>query len=318
MGFHQSENSTQLKIVINGGLGDILLISPFVRYFYEQKKYKQILCFVPKGSEQIFDKNPFVDKVIPCRSRDLLLWAYPENSADVFAPYIDVNFKKDKSIFTDAEMVYHQGFNLKNEYMIDQMGKYYSIELEKKRPEIFYSEEDAATAEAFIQKIKTVPECRVMLVNSRSKLPEKDYPDDLLFETVKAIKVKYGDEIVILDQNNIGLIREYTAGCDKMFTVRQSAALYERIDLIVTVESFPGHLAYAAGTDAIVLFGPSNPSAYGHPDNLNFRPSDCPPCSDSARRKNCSFSKCMTDIRPSMLVDCIDKIFLKIRPKGIF
>jgi len=43
-------------------------------------------------------------------------------------------------------------------------------------------------------------------------------------------------------------------------------------------EGGPIHLAHAVGTKSIALFGPTNPTLYGYPDNINIYNQKCPSC----------------------------------------
>ncbi|MCK9545063.1 MAG: hypothetical protein M0R03_23855, partial [Novosphingobium sp.] len=38
------------------------------------------------------------------------------------------------------------------------------------------------------------------------------------------------------------------------------------------------HLAHSLGTKSVVLFGPTNPTLYGYPDNFNIYYEKCPSC----------------------------------------
>jgi ADP-heptose:LPS heptosyltransferase len=87
--------------------------------------------------------------------------------------------------------------------------------------------------------------------------------------------------------------------------LRRSAALFKRMSCVVTVDSFPGHLAAAVNTPAVVLFGPSNPQAFGHKNNINIRTSECPVCANTLRIKQCKKPKCLEDIPPALIVEKI-------------
>jgi ADP-heptose:LPS heptosyltransferase len=73
----------------------------------------------------------------------------------------------------------------------------------------------------------------------------------------------------------------------------QLAALYRHLAAVVTVDSFPAHLAAALGVPAVVLFGPSNSACWGHPGQVLLRPTDCPPCFDTGRLSQCARHRCI-------------------------
>ena len=53
----------------------------------------------------------------------------------------------------------------------------------------------------------------------------------------------------------------------------QLAGLLSRVDLMVGNDSGPGHIAAAAGTSTVILFGPTDPEIWGppHPNSVHLR-----------------------------------------------
>ncbi len=101
-------------------------------------------------------------------------------------------------------------------------------------------------------------------------------------------------------------------------TLRQSVALLQRCDLLITNDSAPTHLGSAAGTRVLTLFGSTTPefgfAPYGPKGRSLGIELDCRPCTDHGRHR-CpeKHFRCMRDLSP-------DRVFseamsmLEIRP----
>jgi 3-deoxy-D-manno-octulosonic-acid transferase/heptosyltransferase-1 len=78
-------------------------------------------------------------------------------------------------------------------------------------------------------------------------------------------------------------------------TLRDLAYLYRLSSLLITTDSGPMHIAAAAGTPVIALFGPTDPSRtgpYGIGHTVIRKELSCSPCF----LKKCDTIKCMNDI----------------------
>jgi 3-deoxy-D-manno-octulosonic-acid transferase/heptosyltransferase-1 len=78
-------------------------------------------------------------------------------------------------------------------------------------------------------------------------------------------------------------------------TLRELACIYREAALLVTTDSGPMHLAAAAGTPVVALFGPTDPARtgpYGPGHRIIRKGLSCSPCF----RKRCETPRCMTDI----------------------
>ena len=78
-------------------------------------------------------------------------------------------------------------------------------------------------------------------------------------------------------------------------TLRDLAYLYRLSSLLITTDSGPMHIAAAAGTPVVALFGPTDPSRtgpYGMGHTVIRKELACSPCF----QKKCDSMKCMLDI----------------------
>ncbi|MCP4219103.1 MAG: glycosyltransferase family 9 protein [bacterium] len=298
--FLKDNNNDSLRMVINGGMGDHLLATPFIRHFKKSGKYRHISCAVHRNSQELFDRNPYIDSLIPCAGNDLFIWALPEKGFDVFAPYIDVEDIDNVEDIHNVKTSHVFSFNLGKTTVVRQMCDYYGIALEDEYLEVFTADEDDAWAAGFVEQWAGR---KLIYINTFSRMENKDYPLPLWQQVVEGLKSEYGDEAVIIEFPREGKQLDGTYRLPGIPGLRRSAALFKQMDCIVTVDSFPGHLAAALGKPGVVLFGPSNPAAFGHEGNINIRTGECDVCANTSRMRQCKKPKCLEEIPPALIVE---------------
>jgi len=90
-------------------------------------------------------------------------------------------------------------------------------------------------------------------------------------------------------------------------SLRDLAYLFGRAALVVTTDSGPMHIAAAAGTPVVALFGPTSPSRtgpYGKGHRVIRKEIDCSPCF----LKRCDVLTCMKEIT-------VDEVFKAVKDK---
>jgi 3-deoxy-D-manno-octulosonic-acid transferase/heptosyltransferase-1 len=91
------------------------------------------------------------------------------------------------------------------------------------------------------------------------------------------------------------------------------AVFYKNALTVITTDSGPMHLAAAAGTPVVALFGPTDPAKtgpYGKGHTVIRAGLHCSPC----LKKQCSTRQCMADITPEQVLAAVEKILQ--RPPG--
>jgi ADP-heptose:LPS heptosyltransferase len=302
--FVPGPRNDSLRIVINGGLGDHLLITPFIRHFKKSGRYKHICCVIHRNSLELFDQNPYIDSLIPCTGNDLFLWGLPEKGFDVFSPYVAVEDIDNVHDLGSIESNHIFNFNLDDRPVVRQVCEYYGIELENRSLELYTTEEDEQWADEFTAQWTGK---KIVYLNTSSVLENKNYPLPLWQEVVDRLTRTPGQSIVILEFPGERQPLSGTIPLPIVPGLRRSGALFKRLSCVVTVDSFPGHLAAAVNARAIVLFGPSNPLAFGHPGNINIRTGKCQVCANTERRRQCKKPVCLEDITPASIVEAVHR-----------
>jgi len=97
-------------------------------------------------------------------------------------------------------------------------------------------------------------------------------------------------------------------------SVRQLAAVIRRLDLFVSVDTGPAHMAAALGTPLVVLWGPSKlhqvaPVSSRRPVRIIRHPVFCAPCYDTPMMETCRRNICMESISPQRVLREMEGLF---------
>jgi ADP-heptose:LPS heptosyltransferase len=287
----------RLTIMLSGGLGDCLLASAFVRYFQESGRYDHIRCAVPKSAAELYDYNPRLSRLVACPGNDLWFWGLPEEGADVFAPYARVHPPASGGGGAEppfrVEHLFH--LNQGSEPVWRQVALHHRLNVTDGSPEVFTRAADEAWADEVMRPWRGRPR---VLVNYRTPLAEKEYP----LARWQAVVDQLRSESVVLELGQAASLLHGTKVVHPWPGLRQFAALIRRCDCVVSIDSFPAHLAATVGTPSVVLFGPTNPAVWGHPTSRCLRASQCPVCADTPRLRQCKRRLCMEEIAPESVV----------------
>ena len=291
----------QLTIMLSGGLGDCLLASAFVRHFDESGRYDRIVCALPAPAAQLYDCNPRVGRLVACAGRDLYLWGLPEPEGDVFAPYARVGPAEGADPASEFGLRVDQrlfDLNQGTEPAWRQVAAYHGIDLRDGSPELVTSAGDEDWAEETLRPWRGR---KRILLNYRSPLAEKEYSLAQWQVVVDSLRT----EAFVLELGDDGSLLSGTEAIRPLPGLRQSAALIRRCDCVLSIDSFPAHLAAAVGTPAVVLFGPTNPAVWGHPTSRCIRASHCPVCANTPRLRQCAHRSCMEEIPAQLVVETV-------------
>lgn len=110
-------------------------------------------------------------------------------------------------------------------------------------------------------------------------------------------------------------------------TLPQLAAILRRAGLFVGADSGVMHMAAAAGSPVVAIFGPSNASAWGpwtagrSPSIVVRADTDCQPCSyvgfQVGQREGCATRECMSAVTPEMVLDAAHMLLSGASKDGI-
>lgn len=163
--------------------------------------------------------------------------------------------------------------------------------------------------------------------------PARDWPIDRFTELVASLSnIDLGRQIIVVGDDaarEAGARLSTTSKCvidlTGRTTVEALVAIIASARLVVTNDSFPGHVADAVGTPVVSIFGPSNVSAWkpfrsdtGHPDpfakmgRVMYANLPCSPCLYTGhrigRRFGCPARTCLTEISSRQVLEAVQSI----------
>jgi hypothetical protein len=152
----------------------------------------------------------------------------------------------------------------------------------------------------------------LLVIAPGSGAREKNWPEDFFLAIVKWWREAVNGVVVLLT----GPVEEERGGIERLranclvasdVTLSQGTALLARSDLYLGNDSGITHLAAAAGTRTLALFGPSNARQWaprGKRVTIVSRKIECSPC-HIPQMKNCPHRACLTELHPTNVIDLL-------------
>ena len=138
--------------------------------------------------------------------------------------------------------------------------------------------------------------------------PAKEWPRDHWKKLIGHLE-KNGMNWFVVGQNNTPLLPGDERDLTNATNLRETCALLEQADWLVTGDSGPMHLACGVDTPVIALFGPTAKAWGFYPagpnDTVLEQALDCRPCSLHGSRPCNRGFECMTSITPDDVMKTI-------------
>jgi heptosyltransferase II len=151
-----------------------------------------------------------------------------------------------------------------------------------------------------------------VLIHAAAAHPDKMYPIDRWAEVLKILAPQLNCDFYFTGaEQDYSLYEELQqlAGTGAInlagkLSLRQSMALYRRMNVAVCVDSGPAHLCAAVGVPTIALFGPTDPvrwRPYGE-NHIALYNSELP-CRPCNYNKTCANRECLTEYNPNLIAN---------------
>ncbi|RLB98475.1 MAG: lipopolysaccharide heptosyltransferase I [Deltaproteobacteria bacterium] len=171
-----------------------------------------------------------------------------------------------------------------------------------------------------ILKESGVDESRPLVaINPVAQWPTKLWPEERFALLADRLLERYDASVVFTGgggdrrvvERIIGTMKRPALDLSGRTSLKQLAALYQRARLVISTDTGPMHLAAAAGTPVVALFGPTAPwrtGPFGPGHHIVRAPAPCAPCF----KRRCQAGGCMNRIPVERVLAAVEKVGLSI------
>ena len=152
----------------------------------------------------------------------------------------------------------------------------------------------------------------VIAINPVAKWQTKLWYNDKFAELADRLSMKYGARIIFTGSKDdlsviediISRMQTKTVNLAGKTTLKMLAAIFELADLVVSTDTGPMHVAAAAETPVVAIFGPTAPwrtGPFGSIHKIVRADVECSPCF----KRKCSSMECMKKISVNQVMESI-------------
>ncbi|MEW6075070.1 MAG: lipopolysaccharide heptosyltransferase II [Candidatus Omnitrophota bacterium] len=327
-------------------IGDVLFSTAAIRNIRYNFPDSYIACVIPQRCHEILEGNPHLNEIIffDERRRHRGILGKIRFVLKLRRARFDIAFLLHRS-FTRAFICWCAGiperigyYSRKRGFLLtkgivspfrDEMHRidYYlnivaksGYKVQDRFTEFFISEKDQRYVEGFLKSQAINENDFVVGLNPGGNWMPKRWPkeyfvvlaDKLAIEFQAQIIITGGPQDVKLAQHIQRLMRRKAINACGTLTLKQLGALAKRLDLFITADTGPLHIANSVGARKIItLFGPTHPAITGPYPSQNVHilaaNVDCRiPCYE----ENCSNNRCMRSITPDEVLTLARKIIV--------
>lgn len=211
------------------------------------------------------------------------------------------------------KLIFHQLVRIPNwrAHVVEQtleIPRSIGLPIQDKRLEIFYSPEDLEVLQRFLEGQGVARQERLVHIHPTSRWLFKCWRDDGMAKVIDEIQSKGLARVVLTsggEEREIEKINHILEYCQTRpvnlagkTTLKQLAALSQRSQLFIGVDTAPMHIAAAVGTPVIALFGPSgefNWGPWGSGHVVIKKDWECRPCGKDGCQGS-KRSRCLEEI----------------------
>lgn len=320
-------------------LGDVLFSTAVIRNIRRNFPNSFLACIINSRCYPILKGNPYLDEIIVFDEKDRhkSILAKLEFIKFLKAKRFDTVFLLHRS-FTRAficslagipeRIGYHtkkRDFLLTKKIIAPRLDTLHRIDYylnlieraglkaEDRYPEFFISEEDLKSIDNFLNKNSITKEDFLVAINPGGNWQPKRWPKDYWVVLSDRLISEFSAKVIITGSHNDILLAKDIKDLMKfrpiiasgIFNLKQLGALCKRLDLFITADTGPLHIANAVGTKKIIaLFGPTSPNITGpYPGKNVIIVSKDVGCKIPCYVVDCSDNRCMKAITPEEVIE---------------
>ena len=342
--YEEALRNLNILVIKFSSLGDVILSSAGLKAIRKKFPVHKLSVLVGLGAKEALLNCPYIDELLVCdfKNKDKglrgflrLVGLLRKKSFDLVID-LQNNRKSHLLAFLSGGMMRY-GYDRKWGFLLNRRIKddgaitdpvthqfrvlrLLGIDYQEEKLEIWPTREDKQYIENFLasQWISTEQKLVGINLSASSRWASKDWPLDYIVELC-AVLAKNNIRLVMTGteedaQVTEGLIATIKEGkpinaCGKT-TVNQLASLIKLCNVYVSCDSAPLHIACAAGTPFVALFGPTDHRRHIFPlKNAEVLRKDfpCGPC----YKAKCKTKKCMQTIKPQEVLEAVLRLLNK-------
>lgn len=270
-------NNKTLRVIMFGGLGDVLLTSPVFKAIKEKDPKKKIIVFcVNKKMQLILKNNPYINRIT-----SVSFW---EN------PISFIRYYRNKKSFFNTFYGAMQPTLFCNKNVKEIIADLYNVTLADKKVQIYLSDEENRNAQESIAAYRNPI---VLHITSRTT-SNQEWPVHNWNELVASMPEYTFLQVGLKDEKPI----ENAVDLRGKTSIRETFGLIKYARSFAGVNSIYSHATNAFDIPGVVVWGPAQPVIWGHENNINiYKAVRCSPCLDLILGHPCPYDKfCMTGI----------------------
>lgn len=332
-------NKRKILIFNVNWLGDVLFSTAVIRNIKYNFPDSFISCIVPPSCRQVLEGNRHLDEIIvfdekgehkgilakikfigllKSKGFDMVFLLHRSLSRALIARLagiperIGYDTKKRGFLLTRkivppaADSMRRIDYYL---YLVEKAG--YAVK--DRFTEFEVSDEDIKAAGGFLRENEVSEKDFLVGLNPGGNWGPKRWPAENFSQVADRLRNEFGAKVVITgaaqdlplaQMIQKGMRSKAVIACGKL-NLKQFGALCKRLDLFVSADSGPLHIANAAGAKRIIaLFGPTDPAITGPypPDNVNILRKDTG-CRIPCYNADCRDYRCMQAITPEDVIE---------------
>ncbi|MDD5449863.1 MAG: lipopolysaccharide heptosyltransferase II [Candidatus Omnitrophica bacterium] len=277
-------------------LGDVLFSTPLIRAIRQRFPGAHIACVIVPRVRAILELNPNINEIIiydedgahkgplgklrfilDLRSKKfgtaLILHRSLTRALLVFLAGIPkrIGYRTKKRSFLLTSAIDLPGEELHRVDWFLKLGEALAITRPARDYEFFISKKDREAARAFLAK-EGVKDFDVLIaLNPGGNWDPKRWPAENFAKLADSLVEKIDAKFIItgakkdlaLADNIASMMKQRPVIACGRFTLKESAAILERANLVIANDSGPMHMAVAVGAKTVALFGPTSPEITG-------------------------------------------------------
>lgn len=341
-----SNEPNHFLIISTTGLGDTLWGTPAIRALKETYCGCHTSVLTSPSGYELLKENPYIDSLFTFKKGYSNFFLLPRLLKSLRQKRFEVIFifhTSDRimfplAFFAGAERII--GISDRNKRLDFILTKLFDFPLpmhgieerlalvkevgadtKEEEIEIFLTEREKKLAKEFLRDKGINEDFLLVGLHPGAQKPYKCWPAQNFIEAGNLLSEKFKCKIIITgDSKERALSAEIASKINGsvsiagILSIRETAALIENMNLFITNDTGPMHIAFALRTPTVALFSPTNPELYGpYAGRGIFRiiakPVICNPCIG----KKCDVPKCMAQITVLEVFAAIKSIFKEQR-----